>query len=237
MAGFTNQRHPRDCENCELRSLRMFCNFDDAAFADFQLLGTRRSFSRGDRLFEEDEPNRGIFLICTGQVKLACSSRDGKTLILKIAMPGDTLGLGAVLSGTRYEVSAQALEPTVVKEIERKQFLDFLQKHGQASLHAAKAISEEYKTAFVEARRLALSDSTASRLAGLLFDWGRLSSCGQPEMRFTMALTHQELADMVGSSRETVTRILTRFKKEGLITSRGSSIHIPAPDKLKDLCV
>jgi len=215
----------------------MFCNLGEAAFADFQLLGTQRSFSRGDKLFAEDEPSRGIFLLCTGQVKLACSSKNGKTLILKIAMPGDLLGLGAVLSGSRYEVSARAIEPTQVKEIEREQFLAFLQKHGQASLHAAKALSEEYKTAFFEARRLALSGSAASRLAGLLLDWGRLSSCGKPEMRFTMALTHEELANMVGSSRETVTRILTRFRKEGLIASRGSSILIQAPHKLEKLSV
>ena len=232
-----NPRHTPNCENCELRSVRMFCNLDNDAFADFQLLGTQKSFTRGERLFAEDEPSHGIFLVCTGQVKLACSSRDGKTLILKIAMPGDLLGLGAVLSGSKYEVSAQALEPTQVKKIEREQFLAFLQKHGQASLHAAKALSAEYKTAFFEARRLALSGSAASRLAGLLLDWGRLSSCGKPEMRFTMALTHEELANMVGSSRETVTRILTRFRKEGLIESRGSSILIQAPRRLEKMSV
>jgi len=232
-----NHRLSRDCADCELRSVRMFCNLDDDAFSSFQLLGTQKSFIRGEKIFQEEEPGRGIFLICKGQVKLTCSSKRGKTLILKIAMPGDLLGLGAVISGSRYEVSAEAIEPTQVKEIEREQFLAFLQKHGQASLHAAKALSEEYKAAFVEARRLALSGSAASRLAGLLLDWGRLSSCGKQEMRFTMALTHEELADMVGSSRETVTRVLTRFKKEGWIASHGSSILIQAPQRLKDLSV
>lgn len=232
--------HPqllRDCVTCELRSVRMFCNLDDAAFADFQLMGTQRSLTRGDRLFQEAEPSCSIFLICTGQVKLTCSSKHGKTLILKIAMPGDLLGLGAVFSGSRYEVSAQAIGPTSVKEIEQELFLEFLQKHGQASLHAAKSLAQEYKAAFFEARRLALSGSTPSRLAGLLLDWGRLASCGKPEMRFTMALTHEELADMVGSSRETVTRILARFRREGLIASRGSSILIQAPKRLEELSV
>ena len=171
-------------------------------------------------------------------LRMFCNSREGKTLILKIAMPGDVLGLGAVISGATYEVTAETIEPAQIKNIQRDEFLQFLHKHGEGSLHAAKALSEDYKAAFFDARRLALSGSVAGRLAGVLLDWGKTAaSCGKFEMRFTMALTHEELANLVGTSRETITRMLSRFKKENLIQMRGSSIVITAPELLERLSV
>jgi len=223
----------RDCGTCELRSLRMFCNLSESALADFNLLGVQAHLPRGAKLFEEDEASSGVFVICTGQVKLSCTSKDGRTLILKIAMPGDVLGLGAVISGSKYEVTAETVQPAEIKSIRRDEFLAFLKKHGQASLHAAKSLSEEYKAAFFDARRLALSGSTAGRLAGVLLDWARAESCGKPDLRLTMALTHEELANLVGCSRETMTRMLGRFKREKLIKMHGVSIHLLAPEKLE----
>ena len=226
------------CINCEHRSLRMFCNLDGTALADYATIGIETSFARGTTLFSEGGRSNGVFVICTGQVKLFCTSKEGKTLILKIAIPGDVLGLGAVISGSAYEVTGETLEPTQIKSIPRDDFLSFLEKHGEGSLHAAKALSDDYKAAFFDARRLALSGSSAGRLAGVLLDWGKTAAtCGKFEMRFTMALTHEELANIVGSSRETVTRMLSRFKKEELIQMRGSSILILAPERLERLAV
>jgi len=215
----------------------MFCNLDEAALADFDAIGVQASFPQGTTLFEEGGASNAVFVICTGQVKLSCTSKEGKTLILKIAMPGDVLGLGAVISGSKYEVTAQTAQPTQIKSIRREEFLAFLTKHGEASLHAAKALSEEYKAAFFDARRLALSGSAAGRLASVLLDWGRASSCGKPEMRFNMALTHEELANLVGSSRETITRMLSRFRRDKLIQMHGASILILSPERLEELSV
>jgi CRP/FNR family transcriptional regulator, cyclic AMP receptor protein len=231
----TNVRAKRQCDQCELRSLRTFCNLDRSALDSFQKIGVQKLLRRGEALFHEDCANEGVFVICTGQVKLSCSSRAGKTLILKVAVPGDVLGLGAVISGSKYEVTAEAIEPTEIKHIQQAEFLAFIEKHGQASLHAAKSLSEEYKAAFFDARRLALSGSVSGRLASVLLEWARASSCGKPELRLTMALTHEELGELVGSSRETVTRLLGRFKKDKLIQVRGSSILILSPDDLENL--
>ncbi len=213
----------------------MFCNLDTTALTDFESIGVQANLPRGAKVFQEDEPSNRVFVICTCQVKLSCTSKEGKTLILKIAMPGDVLGLGAVISGSRYEVTAETIEPTEIKSIRRGDFLLFIPKHGEARLHAAKALSEEYKAAFFDARRLALSGSAAGRPASVLLDWGKAASCGKPEMRFTMALTHEELANLVGSSRETVTRMLGRFKREKLIQMRGTSLLILSPHRLEEL--
>ena len=187
---------------------------------------------KGAVLFNEDDTSHGVLVLCSGQVKLSCSSREGKTLILKIAMAGDVLGLGAVMSGTRYEVTAETLEPAVVKNIRPDEFMNFLERHGEASMKAARALSEEYKSAFFDARRLALSPSAAGRLASVLLDLGRAACCDAPEMVFTMALTHEELANMAGTSRETVTRTLGKFQNEKIIDVRGSSIEVLEPQRL-----
>ncbi len=233
MPGSLLTRKPHNCRNCEFRSLRMFCNLDDRALADFEKIGQQQLLLKGAKLFHEDARGDGVYVICTGQVKLFCTSRQGKTLILKIAVPGDVLGLGAAMSGSKYEVTAETIEPAEIKYIRRPELLAFIEKHAEAGLHTAKALSEQYKAAFFDARRLALSDSAAGRLAGVLLEWGRAASCGKPEMRFTMALTHEELANMAGISRETATRALGRFKKEKLIQVNGSSILILAPEKLE----
>jgi len=213
----------------------MFCNLGDRALSDFNDLGAQSEVPAGTRLFSEDERGDTVFVLCGGQVKLSCTSREGKTLILKIAMPGDVLGLSAAISGTPHEVTAVTVEPTQIKSIPRTDFLAFLEKHGEASLHSAKVLSDEYKSAFVDARRLALSTSAPGRLASVMLDWGRAASCGKPEMKFNMRLTHEELADMIGSSRETVTRALNRFKREKLIEIRGVSVLILSPEKLETL--
>jgi CRP/FNR family transcriptional regulator, cyclic AMP receptor protein len=222
-----------DCAHCEHRSLRLFCNLDADAFAEFDSLGVHSELTTGATIFEEETPVGGVFVICNGRVKLSSTSRQGKTLILKIALPGDVLGLGAVMSGSRYEVTAEAIEPTQLKMIPRVEFLAFVHKYGEASLHAAQALSEEYRTAFFDVRRLALSVSAASRLASLLLEWGRAAAHGKTEMRFTMALTHEDLANLIGTSRETVTRMLGKFKRDKLILMRGATIVILAPDKLE----
>jgi len=97
----------------------------------------------------------------------------------------------------------------------------------------AQILSEAYRTAFLDLRRLALSESSAARLAGVLLEWGAAESIGKPEMRLTMALTHEELASLVGCARETVTRTLGQFRRQKLIAIHGTSILIPSPQKLE----
>lgn len=132
--------HASDCKHCEYRTLRMFCNLSPEELKDFDKLGMQMKLPKGAILFQEDDPSQSVAVICDGQMKLSCMSREGKTLILKIAVSGDVLGLGAVISGSRYEATAEALEPTVIKTFRKDEFLAFLGRHGEASMHAAKAL-------------------------------------------------------------------------------------------------
>lgn len=224
-----------DCGHCEVRSLRIFCDFSAAALHDFQEIGMRMRLSKGTVLFQEGDPAGTIAVLCEGQVKLQSTSREGKTLILKIAVPGDVLGLGAVLSESCYEMTAEALEPATVKNIRKDEFLSFLSHHGQASMHAARVLSEGYKSAFFDAHPLKLAPSAAGRLASVLLDLSRNGSNEAGQRRFIMALTHEELANLTGISRETVSRLLGRFRRERWIQVHGSSMTILTPERLMQL--
>lgn len=214
----------------------MFCNMTPDALKDFDAIGIMMSHARGAKLFSEGDAARNVFIICFGQVKISSTSRDGKTMILKIAGPGDVMGLSAVLANVPHEVTAEAIEPCQVKTVRKQEFIEFLGRHGIASMHAAQALSGEYMTVFHDAKRLALSGSAAGRLARLLLDWGRAAvNNGKPEMRFTMALTHEEIANMAGTSRETVTRLLNQFRRDQWITIKGASLTITKPDALERL--
>jgi CRP/FNR family transcriptional regulator len=217
----------------------MFCNLTPEALADYDQIGIMMSHARGAKLFSEGDPARNVFVICYGQVKISSTSRDGKTMILKIAGPGDVMGLSAVLANVPHEVTAEALEPCQVKTVRKQEFVEFLSRHGIASMHAAQSLSGEYLTVFHDAKRLALSGSAAGRLARLLLDWGRAgangSGNGKSELRFTMALTHEEIANMAGTSRETVTRLLNQFRRDQWITIKGTSLTIVKPEQLERL--
>ena len=213
----------------------MFCDLAPAALADFDTLGRSVTLAKGSVLFHEGDPGDRVFILCDGKVKLSCGSSGGKTLNLKIALAGDVLGLSGVISNAPFEVTAETLEPVSLKQIYRTDFIPFLERHGEASMHAAKALSEEYKSAFSDARRLALSSSVSGRVAGLLLDWARSASCGSGQMRFNMVLTHEDLASFTGTSRETITRALSKLQKDNLIEIHGASVSILQPEKLAEL--
>ena len=235
MASFHRHHPPEDCLNCEHRHLRMFCNLTPDALNDYDGIGVITSHTRGAKLFNEGDAARNVFVLCYGQVKLSATSRDGKTMILKIAGPGDVMGLSAVLANSAHEVTAEAIEPCQVKTVRKLEFVDFLGRHGIASMHAAQSLSGEYLTVFHDAKRLALSGSAAGRLARLLLDWGKSAANGKTEIKFTMALTHEEIANMAGTSRETVTRLLNQFRRDHWITIKGASLTIVMPDQLEQL--
>jgi CRP/FNR family transcriptional regulator, cyclic AMP receptor protein len=223
------------CESCGHRSHRLFCNLAPEALSAFAALGTSAGFASGASLFREGDPGSNVYVLCTGQVKLSCLSPAGKSMILKIAAPGDVLGLSAVIAGMPYEVTAESIEPIEVRCIPRPAFLGFLEHYGEASMHAAQSMQSEYRNAFVEARLLSLSSSAAGRLAHVLLEWAERAACGKPDLRFIMALTHEDLGNMANMSRETVTRLLGRFQKDQMLSVRGATFVILLPDRMREL--
>ncbi len=217
----------QSCLLCKARKPGWFCNLSPQSLVDLSAMSTHTVLPMGEILFSEGQPSRSVSVVCAGQVKLTRSSRDGRTLLVKVARPGDVLGLSAALSKTPYEVTAQAIERTQLATFAQQDFLEFIQQHGEGSLHAAESLSKEYRSALTDACRLALSSSIAGRVAHLLLELvveSETSPHAQP--RIHMSLRHEDLASMLGSSRESITRVLSGFRRQGVISIEGSNMTI-----------
>lgn len=233
--GEATMRVPLEQRGDPCPSRRWFCNLPAEVLLRLQSIGMQMHLPKGAMLFQAGDPAGNMAMLCEGQIKLQTTSREGKASIVRVALPGDVLGLGVVISGSCYEMTAEALEPAIVRSISRDEFLTFLERHAQISMYAARVLSEEYKSAFFDAGSVMVPASAAGRVAAVLLELGRNASSEGDEPRFTVALTHEEIANLAATSRETVTRMLSRFKRERWIRIRGSSITILAPERLLQL--
>src|SRR5579862_90708 len=215
-----------NCVTCPHKESRLFCNLGPAALQRLSEITASATYPKGATLFVEGQPARGAFILCAGHVKLSTSSADGRTLILRISDPGDLLGLPATISGRPYEVTADVIEPTQANFISRTDFLNFLRDHGDAALRVAQELSETYQSAFAEMRTIGLSHSTGEKLARFLLDWSANHKPENGTVKFNLTLTHEEIAQMIGASRETVTRLFADFKKKNFLRIKGSSVTI-----------
>jgi CRP/FNR family transcriptional regulator, cyclic AMP receptor protein len=215
-----------NCLTCPHREDRLFCHLSPPAVQRLAAITSASSYPKGATLFVEEQAARGVFILCNGRVKLSTSSVDGRTLIVRIAEPGEVLGLPATVTGKPYELTAEVIEPTQANFIARADFLDFLREHGEASLRVAQQLGDTYHAAVAEMRSIGLSHSAAEKLARFLLDWCASHGSETPEIRATLTLTHEEIGQMIGASRETVTRIFADFKKKQLLQVRGSTLIV-----------
>jgi CRP/FNR family transcriptional regulator len=193
------------------------------------------SYPKGATLFVEGQAARGVFILCIGRVKLSTSSIDGRTLIVRISEPGEVLGLPATVTGKPYELTADVIEPAQANFISRADFLGFLREHGEVSLRVAQQLGETYHAAVAEMRSIGLSRSAGEKLARFLLEWCDSHGDGSAGIRGTLTLTHEEIGQMIGASRETVTRLFADLKKKKVLEVRGSTMVIPDKSALENL--
>jgi len=205
---------------------RLFCNLPHRVQTGFDAISSPAIHPKGAILFVEGQKPLGVFVICSGRVKLSASSADGKPLVIRRAEPGEAVGLPATISGKSYELTAEALEPLQSNFIPRDVFLQFLREHGEAALQVAEILSEVYKATLRQVRYLGLSASTAEKLARFLLELPLARAQNNGHLHAALPLTHKEIAEMIGSSRETVTRMFARFKRENLVKVNGSALII-----------
>jgi CRP/FNR family cyclic AMP-dependent transcriptional regulator len=137
------------------------------------------------------------------------------------------LGLSATISGKPYELTAETIDPCQVNFVKREDFLRFLKNHPDACLKVAEHLSDKYHNACREVRSLGLSHSAGTKLAQLLLEWGvRNGEGSNPEPRLNMVLTHEEIGQMIGVARETVTRTFREFRKRHILQSKGATLVI-----------
>jgi CRP/FNR family transcriptional regulator, cyclic AMP receptor protein len=214
------------CLMCKMRNESFFCSLPPKTLEAFERIKFPSTLPRSSMLFVEGQMPRGIYLLCRGRVKLSVNSSDGKTMILKIAEPGEVLGMHAVVSNQPYELTAETVQPCQVVFIKREDFQKFLEEHGSACLQAAQHLSDNCHSAYDMIRAIGLSHSASEKLARMLLELASEGEATKDGIRVKLALTHEEIAQVIGTSRETVTRLLGSFRKKKMASLRGSTLLI-----------
>ncbi len=226
---------PAECLTCHLRPDNFFCALSQPSLDAFNKIKHTAVFPAGVVIFVEGQTPRGVFMLCQGRAKLCTTSRDGKAFILRIAKPGEILGLDAIVTGKPYQVTVETMQPSHLNFVNGEDFLRFLQEHSDACLRAAQQISRDCRHAYDVVRSIGLSNSVSGRLAKFLL----ASAIDEPStngvVRVRLALTHEDIAQLTGTSRETITRILSEFRKKDIVEFKGATLiihNMPALERL-----
>jgi CRP/FNR family transcriptional regulator len=215
------------CLSCAFRTEGSFCGLSIPALQHFERLKASHIYPKYKVLFLEGQVASGIFVLCKGRVKLSLSAVDGKTFILNVAQPGELLGLSSAISGSPYEFSVTTCEVCEVSFVKRGDFLRFLKENPEACFRITQQLGLNYYNACHEIRSLGLSQSTGEKLARLLWEWSvRDGKSDQRGIRVTLSVTQDEIAQMIGCCRETVTRLFADLKRRRIGECRVSTLVI-----------
>ena len=195
---------------------------------DFELLATHFSCPSTEVLIVEDEVPRSILFLLEGEVNVSMNSPDGRRFLVGVAGAGEILGLPSAISGDPSEINAEARVPCKIASLQRKDFLDFLLKYPAAFQNVARELSLLYRQSCDRLRIIGLTTSVPAKIARLVLDWSREGQMTRSGTEIRFILTHEEIGECIGASRETVTRALTDMKNQGLIRLNGPTMIIPS---------
>jgi CRP/FNR family transcriptional regulator len=216
-----------NCQTCPVRGEHLFCNLSPQASQRLNEIKSTAVYPKGTMLFIEGQQPRGVFVLCVGKAKLSTSSREGKTIITKLSESGDILGLNAVITNRPYEVTAEMMEPGQANFIPRDSLMHFIRDFAEVAVKIAQQLSRNYYTAYEEIRTLGLAASPSEKFAKLLLSWSTaktMQNDGSSQVKLT--LTHEEIAEIIGTTRETVSRLFSEFKKKQLMQLKGATLVI-----------
>lgn len=221
--------------NSHLAGISFLSELSPSAVEAFETIEVTTTYPAGSVLFVEAETPRGVFVLAAGRVKLMISSPSGKVMILRIAKPGEILGLHAAVSGTAFQATAETVEACRVSFVRGDEFLRFLREYPAAALEAARQLSASYQEACEQLRAVGLCDSARKKVARFVLEWVENGENRGDGVRATLTLTHEEIGQLIGTSRETITRALGDFRARGWILIKGSKLMVQDKPALQDL--
>ena len=179
---------------------------------------------KGAIMFFEGDPALGVYILYEGRANVITVDSEGKTLILKVALPGDVLGVNSVFADTLQAVTVETIEPCRFAFIAGEDFLEFLKEHSDACLYFVRRLGQDCQCAYDVVRSMV--GPVSRRLARFL-----VSCCGSGRenkriIRVQLFLTHEAIAQRIGCSRETVSRVLSSFKRRGVAELTGTTLLV-----------
>jgi len=220
----------------KLRILKKVPFFQDLSQSELSQICrsfTQREFKRGQYLFWEGDPANWLYVIKEGKVKIIKHSTSGKEMVLEIVTPGDICGGGAIFSET-HPASAKAAERTITFSISKQSLFGLLAKYQSLAQGIIVYLGEKLMKAHEMIMALA-SSKVDKRIAALLLGLSEKHGSPTPQgVKINIRLTRQDIADIVGTTVETAIRVMSKLKKQGLITSDSKRIILIDKEKLKN---
>ena len=199
------------------------CQVDELDFISSSKVS--QSYQKGQRIFQEGGPATGLYCVNAGKIKVTKSGADGKEQILRLAKDGDILGFQSVLTEPKYSTSAVALDDCVVCFIPRSDFFRVWQSNVQFSTSLMQMMAKALGAAEVQMLHLAYKP-VRERLAEALLLLAQTFGKSGDTQPFSMAISREDLASLVGTAKETAIRLMSELKEAGIIATRGSQVTI-----------
>lgn len=225
-----NQFHV-ECETCGSRHKSIFCHLEVEELAAFSANKSCMSYKKGQIIFNEGGHPLGLFCVNDGKVKLEHTGMDGKEQIVRMAKGGDVLGYRALLSSERYNASAVALDDTNVCFVPKETFFNVLKSNPTLSLEIIKMLSTELRKAEQTITDIA-QKPVRERMAEALLFLKETYGYEADGKTIDVVLSREDIANLVGTATETAIRLLSEFKKDGIVESAGKKIRIINTEKL-----
>jgi CRP/FNR family cyclic AMP-dependent transcriptional regulator len=216
-----------------LKTIPMFNELSPDDLEKISTIVIERNYRKNMILFIEGEPGEAFYFIFSGKVKISKTSEDGREHILDIAGPGDTFAEVVLFTDAQYPATAEVIEDARIGMIRNRDMEKLVQENASLALSLIKTLSQRLIQAQLQVKQLAFSDTysrTATILLKLAKEHGRKTEKG---IELKLHISRQELGSMVGTTRETVTRVLTTFKKSGILEIDRQNILIRNTEKLK----
>ncbi|WP_062071031.1 Crp/Fnr family transcriptional regulator [Demequina sediminicola] len=194
---------------------------------------TRQVLHKGDVIYSESDEGEGMFFIVKGKVKLVRTARDGRENLLGLLGVGDMLGELSVFDPGPRVARAHAVEDTVLYELPKKELDEWLEGHLELSHHLMKALAVRIRRLSNSMADLVFSD-VPGRVAKAIMDLGhRFGRMERGHVTVRHGLTQEELAQLVGASRETVNKALADFASRGWIDVHIGAVDVYEPERLR----
>jgi len=188
----------------------------------------------GSILYRQGENADSIFFVLEGRVKMVAIDVDGNTALLRIAGPGEVLGLAAVVSTKTHLTTAQATTPSAIALLQQQDLANQMRHCPQLSEAVAQCLARECEERAMDMLLLRAASSRSRQLAAVLLhlaDRFETAVHGEPALTYT----HAELGQLIGASRETITRLMKQFERRGVIKTKHSTFQIVNPQALGEI--
>lgn len=221
-----------ECQTCTSRVLGVLCDLDSQSLNECNDHKTTNTYKKGQVVFYEGNEAFGLYCVFSGRVKLYKTGVDGRQQIVRIAGPGDLLGYRSLFAQEPYHATAETLEDATICCIDRNAFFPTLSKNPKLALNIIRKLAKELRAAEDLATSIA-QRSVRERMAELLLmlkeTYGKQTKKG---FVIDLKLSREEVGEMIGITQETAIRLLSEFKKDGMIDVHEREITVLNPKAL-----